>query len=242
MAERESQFWPILYIGAALDCYFQACDDVYVVGKMLLHHQEGDGKKSVSPSSRSWCPTRFCTSRCTESRCNGLATTATACPKMTTASEQLDLDHQVLAFLISQRHITLEKSMTTVSLKMSETLAIRLQDAARERGVSKSVLIEVPWRCTWNRMRLKNRDLPCPRQPTSPAYCLALKTCPQTRTTLRISASKTPGHPRHRSLGSPAQPDRPASSVDQGSMGTNHAAAPYLRSRSCRSLLSGPTL
>ena len=31
--------------------------------------------------------------------------------------------------------------MTTVSLKMSETLAIRLQDAARERGVSKSVLI-----------------------------------------------------------------------------------------------------
>ena len=31
--------------------------------------------------------------------------------------------------------------MTTVSLKMSETLAIRLEDAARQRGISKSVLI-----------------------------------------------------------------------------------------------------
>lgn len=31
--------------------------------------------------------------------------------------------------------------MTTVSLKMSDTLAIRLEDAARQRGVSKSVLI-----------------------------------------------------------------------------------------------------
>ena len=49
MAESESQFWPILYIGAALDCYFQARDDVYVVGNLLLYHQEGDDKKSVSP-------------------------------------------------------------------------------------------------------------------------------------------------------------------------------------------------
>ena len=49
MAESESQFWPILYIGAALDCYFQARDDVYVVGNLLLYYQEGDDKKSVSP-------------------------------------------------------------------------------------------------------------------------------------------------------------------------------------------------
>ncbi len=49
MAESESQFWPILYIGGALDCYFQARDDVYVVGNLLLYYQEGDGKKSVSP-------------------------------------------------------------------------------------------------------------------------------------------------------------------------------------------------
>ena len=31
--------------------------------------------------------------------------------------------------------------MTTVSLKMPETLAIQLEDTARQRGVSKSVLI-----------------------------------------------------------------------------------------------------
>ena len=49
MAESESQFWPILYVGAALDCYFQARDDVYVVGNLLLYYQEGDPGKSVSP-------------------------------------------------------------------------------------------------------------------------------------------------------------------------------------------------
>ena len=49
MAESEFQFWPILYVGAALDCYFQARDDVYVVGNLLLYYQEGDDKKSVSP-------------------------------------------------------------------------------------------------------------------------------------------------------------------------------------------------
>ena len=49
MAESESQFWPILYVGAALDWYFQARDDVYVVGNLLLYYQEGDPGKSVSP-------------------------------------------------------------------------------------------------------------------------------------------------------------------------------------------------
>ena len=49
MAESEFQFWPILYVGTALDCYFQARDDVYVVGNLLLYYQEGDPGKSVSP-------------------------------------------------------------------------------------------------------------------------------------------------------------------------------------------------
>ncbi len=49
MAEGESQFWPILYVGAALDWYFQARDNVYVVGNLLLYYQEGDPGKSVSP-------------------------------------------------------------------------------------------------------------------------------------------------------------------------------------------------
>ena len=54
MAENESQFWPILYVGSALDHYFQERDDVYVVGNLLLYHQEADpntGKpgESVSP-------------------------------------------------------------------------------------------------------------------------------------------------------------------------------------------------
>ena len=49
MAESESQFWPILYVGAALDRYYQARDDVYVVGNLLLYYQEGDPGKSVSP-------------------------------------------------------------------------------------------------------------------------------------------------------------------------------------------------
>ena len=49
MAESESQFWPILYVGAALDWYFQARENVYVVGNLLLYYQEGDPSKSVSP-------------------------------------------------------------------------------------------------------------------------------------------------------------------------------------------------
>ena len=49
MAENESQFWPILYVGSALDSYYQAREDVYVVGNLLLYYQEGDASKSVSP-------------------------------------------------------------------------------------------------------------------------------------------------------------------------------------------------
>jgi len=54
MAENESQFWPILYVGSALDRYFQHRDDVYVVGNLLLIYEEGnlqehDFGKSVSP-------------------------------------------------------------------------------------------------------------------------------------------------------------------------------------------------
>ena len=54
MAENESQFWPVLYAGAALDRYFQARDDVYVVGNLLLYYEEGNPRagdfgKSVSP-------------------------------------------------------------------------------------------------------------------------------------------------------------------------------------------------
>ena len=49
MAENESQFWPILYVGSALDRYYQDREDVYVVGNLLLYYQEGDDKKSVSP-------------------------------------------------------------------------------------------------------------------------------------------------------------------------------------------------
>ena len=49
MAESESQFWPILYVAAALDRYYQGRDDVYVVGNLLLYYQEGDPGKSVSP-------------------------------------------------------------------------------------------------------------------------------------------------------------------------------------------------
>jgi len=33
MAESEFQFWPILYVGSALDRYYQSRQDVYVVGK-----------------------------------------------------------------------------------------------------------------------------------------------------------------------------------------------------------------
>jgi Uma2 family endonuclease len=49
MAENESQFWPILYVGSALDRFYQDRDDVYVVGNLLLYYQQGDGSKSVSP-------------------------------------------------------------------------------------------------------------------------------------------------------------------------------------------------
>ena len=54
MAENESQFWPILYVGSALDRYYQDREDVYVVGNLLLYYQEGNPRegdfgKSVSP-------------------------------------------------------------------------------------------------------------------------------------------------------------------------------------------------
>ena len=49
MAENEFQFWPILYVGSALDRYYQDRDDVYVVGNLLLYYQEGDRSKVVSP-------------------------------------------------------------------------------------------------------------------------------------------------------------------------------------------------
>ena len=49
MAENESQFWPILYVGSALDRYYQDRDDVYVVGNLLLYYRQGDAGKSVSP-------------------------------------------------------------------------------------------------------------------------------------------------------------------------------------------------
>ena len=48
MAENEFQFWPILYVGSALDRYYQDRDDVYVVGNLLLYYQE-DGRSKVVP-------------------------------------------------------------------------------------------------------------------------------------------------------------------------------------------------
>ena len=55
MAENESQFWPILYVGSALDRYYQDREDVYVVGNLLLYYQQAppgepaSSAKSVSP-------------------------------------------------------------------------------------------------------------------------------------------------------------------------------------------------
>ena len=55
MAENESQFWPILYVGSALDRYYQDREDVYVVGNLLLYYQKAPpgepatSAKSVSP-------------------------------------------------------------------------------------------------------------------------------------------------------------------------------------------------
>lgn len=54
MAESEFQFWPLVYAGPALDRYYQARDDVYVVGNLLMYYQEGNPRegnfgKSVSP-------------------------------------------------------------------------------------------------------------------------------------------------------------------------------------------------
>ena len=54
MVENESEFWSILYIGLALDRYFQDREDVYVVGNLLLYYQEGNPRegdfgKAVSP-------------------------------------------------------------------------------------------------------------------------------------------------------------------------------------------------
>ena len=45
MAENESQFWPILYVGSALDRYYRDRDDVYVVGNLLLYYREGNPRE-----------------------------------------------------------------------------------------------------------------------------------------------------------------------------------------------------
>ena len=56
MAENESQFWPILYVGSALDRYYQDREDVYVVGNLLVYYQKAppgqpiSAAKSVSPA------------------------------------------------------------------------------------------------------------------------------------------------------------------------------------------------
>lgn len=49
MAENESQYWPILYVGSVLDWHFRQRDDVYVVGNLLVYYQEGDPNRSVAP-------------------------------------------------------------------------------------------------------------------------------------------------------------------------------------------------
>ena len=53
MAENESQYWPLVYAGPALDRHYQAHDDVYVVGNLLLYYEQAAGPgqpgKSVSP-------------------------------------------------------------------------------------------------------------------------------------------------------------------------------------------------
>ena len=50
MAETEAQYWPLLYVGSALDWYFQECEDVSVVGNLLLYYQEGAPGKAVAPA------------------------------------------------------------------------------------------------------------------------------------------------------------------------------------------------
>ena len=53
MAENESQFWPILYVGSALDRYYQDREDVYVVGNLLRVLPESAARSSPPlPPSR----------------------------------------------------------------------------------------------------------------------------------------------------------------------------------------------
>ena len=48
MAENESQFWPILYVGSALDRYYQDREDVYVVGNLLVYYQKAPPGQPIS--------------------------------------------------------------------------------------------------------------------------------------------------------------------------------------------------
>ena len=65
MEENESQFWLVLYVGAALDRYFLARDDVYVIGnplraamgregfqKLRQQHRPGRPPKAPIPKTR----------------------------------------------------------------------------------------------------------------------------------------------------------------------------------------------
>ena len=49
MAESEFQFNPIVYAVGALRNHFQDHDDIYVVGNLLLYHEEGNRSASVAP-------------------------------------------------------------------------------------------------------------------------------------------------------------------------------------------------
>ena len=49
MAESEFQFNPIVYAVGALRSYYQDRHDVYVVGNLLLYHEEGNRGAAVAP-------------------------------------------------------------------------------------------------------------------------------------------------------------------------------------------------
>ena len=81
--------------------------------------------------------------------------------------------------------------MHAITLKMPEPLAIRLEDAARKKGVSKSALIRVLWRCTRKPIEPNEPNLRCRRWPTLQASCPVPKTCLPIKSTCGISVGES---------------------------------------------------
>ena len=165
------------------------------------------------------------------------------CARPVSTSQRLDPDGHALVLLSAQFDIILEGPMTTISLKVPATLAVRLEDAARQTRRE-----QIP------------ADSSRSGGVSANGWRRRTRVCPVAGSRPRGGAVRPARLVRKQGLSAEFRPvkqqvlldtgplvallnrRRPLSSVGQASLGTDHTAAVYLRSRPRRSLLSGAAL